>query len=194
MVVEKDKVRNRIVHVASKIFTRFGFRKTSMEEIAMAAGMGKSSIYYYFKSKEEIFKAVVEKEADELREDLRQEIRKYDDPIDQLKTYVLFRMHKIKTVTNFYDALKSEHLSHLVFIEKIRNRFDQEEIKIVRQILQRGIDRSQFIISDPDLGAVAIFTVMKGLEIPLFIKKQYGNVEDRLDSLIRILFYGLEKR
>jgi len=194
MVVEKDKVRNRIVHVASKIFTRFGFRKTSMEEIAMAAGMGKSSIYYYFKSKEEIFKAVVEKEADELREDLRQEIRKYDDPIDQLKTYVLFRMHKIKTVTNFYDALKSEHLSHLVFIEKIRNRFDQEEIKIVRQILQRGIDRSQFIISDPDLGAVAIFTVMKGLEIPLFIKKQYGNVEDRLDSLIRILFYGLVKR
>jgi hypothetical protein len=97
-------------------------------------------------------------------------------------------------VTNFYDALKSDHLSHLVFIEKIRKRFDQDEIKIVRQILQSGIDSGKFIIDDPDLSAIAIVTAMKGLEIPLFIRKDYGNIEDRLDNLIKFLFYGLVKR
>jgi AcrR family transcriptional regulator len=194
MVVEKDHIRQNIVQVASKIFTRFGFKKTTMEEIALASHMGKSSVYYYFSSKEEIFKAVVEKEAEELKEDLKQEVKKYDDPIDQLKAYILFRMHKIKMVTNFYDALKSDYLSHLEFIEKIRKRFDQDEIKIVRQILQSGIDRSKFNIDDPELSAVALVTAMKGLEIPLFIKKEHGNIEARLDNLIKFLFYGLVKR
>ena len=51
MVVVKEEVRIYIVGVARKIFTRYGFRKTTMEEIAKASQMGKSSIYYYFKSK-----------------------------------------------------------------------------------------------------------------------------------------------
>jgi AcrR family transcriptional regulator len=194
MIVEKDDVRKKIVQVASRIFTRFGFRKTTMEEIALASRKGKSSIYYYFKSKEEIYKAVVEKEANELKEELRLEVSKYDDPVDQLKAYILFRMHKIKMVTNFYEALKSEYLSHLEFIEKIRKKFDQDEIKIVKQILQNGIDRGKFSVEDPELSAVAIVTAMKGLEIPLFIKKEHGNVETRLDNLIKFLFYGLVKR
>jgi AcrR family transcriptional regulator len=194
MVVEKDRVRDQIIQVARKIFTRFGYRKTTMEEIAFASQKGKSSIYYYFKSKEDIYKAVVEKEAEELKEELKEEVKKHENPVEQLKAYILFRMHKIKMVTNFYDALKSDHLSHLVFIEKIRKRFDQDEIKIVRQILQSGIDSGKFIIDDPDLSAIAIVTAMKGLEIPLFIRKDYGNIEDRLDNLIKFLFYGLVKR
>ena len=64
MVVVKSEVRTQIVDVARKIFTRYGFRKTTMEEIAAASHKGKSSIYYYFPGKEDIFKAVVEKEQD----------------------------------------------------------------------------------------------------------------------------------
>lgn len=194
MVVQKDEVREKIVNVARKIFTRFGFKKTTMEEIASAAKKGKSSIYYYFPSKEDIFRAVVEKEADELRQDLQDAVARVEDPIDQLKTYILFRMHKLKTLSNFYAALKSDYLSHLEFIENIRGEFDREEVKIVTGILQSGIEKEEFLIDDPELGAVAIATAMKGLEIPLFIKKEHGNIEDRLDNLINFLFYGLIKR
>ena len=194
MVVQKDEVRSRIVSVASKIFTRFGYRKTTMEEIAMATRKGKSSIYYYFRSKEDIFRAVVEKEAAELKQELADAVAEVDDPIDQLKTYILFRMHKLKTLTNFYTALKSDYLSHLEFIENIRKEYDRDEITLVKNILQEGIRRNEFVIDDPELGAVAIVTAMKGLEIPLFIKKEHGNIEDRLDNLINFLFYGLVRR
>ena len=59
MVVVKKEVRTHIVGVARKIFTRYGFRKSTMEQIAAAIHKGKSSIYYYFHSMEEIFRAVV---------------------------------------------------------------------------------------------------------------------------------------
>jgi len=191
MVVKKDEIRTRIVSDAAKIFTRYGFKKTTMEEIAMATRKGKSSIYYYFSSKEDIFKAVVEQEAEELKSDLQKEISKIDDPIEQLRSYILFRMHKLKTLSNFYAALKSDYLSHLQFIEKIRKKYDQNEVKIVTEILRRGIKRNKFVIEDPELSAVAIVTAMKGLEIPLFLNKDHGNIEDRLDNLIKFLFYGL---
>jgi len=194
MVVKKDEVRTKIVSVAAKIFTRYGFKKTTMEEIAIATRKGKSSIYYYFSSKEDIFKAVVEQEAEELRLDLLKEISMIDDPIEQLRTFILFRMHKMKTLLNFYAALKSDYLNHLQFIEKIRKKYDQNEVKIVTEILRKGIKHNKFVIEDPSLSAVAIVTAMKGLEIPLFINKVHGNIEDRLDNLIKFLFYGLVKR
>jgi AcrR family transcriptional regulator len=194
MVVKKDEIRTKIINVASKIFTRYGFKKTTMEEIATATRKGKSSIYYYFSSKEDIFKAVVEMEAEELKNDLRKEISEIEDPIEQLRAYILFRMHKMKTLSNFYAALKSDYLNHLEFIEKIRKNYDKNEVKIVTEILQRGIKHHKFVIEDPELSAVALVTAMKGLEIPLFINKDHGNIEDRLDNLIKMLFYGLVKR
>ena len=194
MVVQKDAIRSEIVQVASKIFTRFGFRKTTMEEIARASKKGKSSIYYYFSSKEDIFRAVVEKEAEELKKELKKAISDVDDPIEQLKTFLLFRMRKLKTLKNFYAALKSDYLNHLEFIENIRKEYDRQEIEVVKNILQSGMEKGEFVIDDPELGAVALVTAMKGLEIPLFIKKEHGNIEDRLDNLIKFLFYGLVKR
>ncbi len=194
MAVKKDQVRSSIVSAAAKIFTRYGYNKTTMEEIASATRKGKSSIYYYFPGKEEIFRAVVELEAEELKNDLLKEISVIEDPIEQLRTYILFRMHKLKTLTNFYAALKSDHLNHLEFIEKIRKKYDQNEVRIVTDILKKGIKANKFVIEDPALSAVALVTAMKGLEIPLFINKEHGNIEDRLDNLIKFLFYGLIKR
>lgn len=194
MVVQKDEVRSKIIKVASKIFTRFGYKKTTMEEIAMATNKGKSSIYYYFPSKEDIFRAVVEKEAEELKKDLKEEVSNVEDPIDQLKTYILFRMHKLKMLSNFYAALKSDSLTHLEFIEQIRRDYDRREVEVVSQILKDGMEKKEFTIDDPELGAVALVTAMKGLEIPLFIKKEYGDIEKRLDNLIEFLFYGLVRR
>jgi len=194
MVVHKEEVRSGIIEAAAKIFTRFGYKKTTMEEIAAACRKGKSSIYYYFPSKEDIFRAVVEKEAEELKKDLSFAVNKVKDPIDQLKTYILFRMHKLKTLTNFYAALKSDSLSHLEFIEQIRKDYDRREIKVVTGILKEGMEKEEFVIDDPELAAVALVTAMKGLEIPLFIRKEHGNIEERLDNLIKFLFYGLVKR
>ena len=194
VINENDETRNHIVQVAAKLFGHFGFKKATMEEIAAATRKGKSSIYYYFRSKEEIFEAVVEKEANELKGELREEIARYNDPIEQLRAYILLRMRKLRKVVNFYDALKSDYLTHLDFIESIRRRFDEEEIQVVKEILQNGADNGKFDIESPELAAVAIVTAMKGLEIPLLIQKSQGNLESRLDNLINFLFYGLIKR
>ncbi len=195
MVVIKDKVRAEIVNVARKIFTRQGFRKTTMEDIAHASGKGKSSIYYYFKSKEEIFEAIVEKEAEELRAALEKEIQGSNDPMEKLKDYIMFRLYHVKTVSNFYAALKEETMAHMNFVEDVRRRFEEQEIHMVAEILESGISTGSFTINNARIGSIAIVTMLKGLEIPLFLH-EYSRYEKEklLEDLIGVVFYGLIKR
>ncbi len=195
MVVVKEEVRAQIVKVARKIFTRYGFRKTTMEEIAAAARKGKSSIYYYFKSKEEIFEAVVEKEAEELKTKLDRTLHADMNPVDKLKAYILFRLHHVRTVENFYAALNEEYLSHMDFILEIRKKFDRQELEVVREILNEGMREGIFQLNNPLIGAIAISTMMKGLEVPLLLSDEHK--DDRgelLDDLVRVLLYGIIKR
>ena len=195
MVVVKAEVRIQIVGVARRIFTRFGFRKTTMEEIAVATQMGKSSIYYYFKSKEEIFKAVVESEAIMLKDRLKRIIRKNDSPPERLKAYMLFRLHHVKTLENFYAALNEEALSHMGFILEIRRNFEIEEQELVSQILEEGMDQGVFQLTSSKIGAIAISTMMKGLELPLLLSEAHkSDREELLEDLMRVLLYGIMKR
>jgi AcrR family transcriptional regulator len=194
MLVQHEEARTKIIGIARNIFTHFGFKKTTMEEIAQASRKGKSSIYYYFSSKEEIFKAVVENEAEELKAELYKKIAETEDPIERLKVYITVRMRKLNKLTNFYTALKSDYLSHLEFIEEIRKSYDQDEVRVISGIIQEGIEKGKFSVDDPNLSAIAIVTAMKGLEVPLFINKEHRNFEVRLENLINFLFYGIVKR
>lgn len=194
MLTQQEEARVKIIDVARNIFSHFGFKKTTMEEIAHATRKGKSSIYYYFSSKEDIFKAVVEKEAEELLDELLKSVSLIDDPIEKLKVYILTRMRKLKKLTNFYAAIKSEYLNHLEFIEEIRKKYDNDEIRIITGILQDGVDSGKFAIEDPHLSAVAIVTAMKGLEVPIFISRELSNFEERMNNLLNYLFYGIVKR
>jgi len=195
MVVVKEEVRIHIVGVARRIFTRYGFRKATMEEIASTSQMGKSSIYYYFKSKEEIFRAVVEFEAWMLKERLSRIIGKNNSPPDRLKAYILFRLHHVRTLENFYAALNEETLSHMGFILDIRRNFEIEEQQLVGEILEDGMKQGVFQLSSSKIGAIAISTMMKGLELPLLLDEAHKNDrEELMEDLIRVLLYGILKR
>jgi len=195
MVVIKEDVRVHIVGIARRIFTRYGFRKTTMEEIASASQMGKSSVYYYFKSKEEIFRAVVEFEATMLKEQLSRIISKNNSPPERLKAYILFRLHHVRTLENFYAALNEETLSYMGFILEIRRNFEAEEQELVSKILEDGMEQGVFQLSSSKIGAIAISTMMKGLELPLLLDEAHKTDRGELmEDLIRVLFNGILKR
>jgi AcrR family transcriptional regulator len=188
-------MRASIVTAASEIFSKYGYKKTTIDDIALSLGKGKSSIYYYFRNKEEIFMAVLEQEVNLLKSKLEKAVNRKKHHKGKLKAYIITRMKGFESTINFYNAVKNEYLSQFEFIECIRHKYDQEEIATVQGILEKGIEKGEFSIEDPYLAAVAIVTSMKGFEIPLFITGKKGqDIEQIVDKLMKMLFYGILKK
>ncbi len=188
----KLDVKEKIVSVAQRIFQRYGFRKTTMDEIAYEARKGKSSLYYYFKSKEAVFQAVVEKEAGLLRSEINQNVGKCNTAVEKLQVYITTRMKGFRSWGNFYVALKDDYLSNLGFIEKIRAKYDKNEIDSITQIIREGIESKEFKNMNADLTAKTVVIAMKGLEVPLLSADDMnGNIKKEISDMLEILFHGI---
>jgi AcrR family transcriptional regulator len=193
-MVDKDEYRRRIILTASRIFSHYGFRKTTMEEISRALRKGKSSIYYYFGSKEEIFEAVVLYEANQLRKQLTTAIKEVEPPQEKLRNYIYVRMKAFAKLSNYYNAVFDKNLDHYEFIEKIRSRYDREELAILRLLVYVGNSRGVFSVGDSEYTAMAIQTMLKGMEVPLFWQKREIDINDRLEAILNLIFNGINKR
>ena len=188
-----DNTKNTIIDVAATIFSKFGFHKTTVDEIARAAHKAKGSVYYHFESKEELFQGVVDKEFQILRAELIKAIDNGNNAKEKLVNYISVRMKTLNELNNFYDALKNDYLNYLNFIEQIRQRYDNEETSLIKSILTGGVNNNEFEINNVEIAAPAILTALKGLEIPFFIEDKYNEEEIRLNELIAILIRGIEK-
>ena len=193
-MVDKDKYRDKIVLVSGGIFGRYGFKKTSMEEIARALNKGKSSIYYYFNSKEEIFEAVIDHEAQVLKNELSRVVKSSADPAIILRRYVKVRMSSFEKLSNYYNAIFNSELDYFDFIDRQREKYDRMEIAFIRYILWRGVRSGHFNLENTGLAALAVQTALKGLELPLFWQKRNYVLDARLDAIIDILFYGIVRK
>lgn len=193
-MIDKDKYRERIIKASSEIFSRYGYKKTTMDEIARALRKGKSSIYYYYKSKEEIFEAVIDYEAQVLKSELSAVIKSMDDPESILRRYVEVRMNSFEKLSNYYNAIFNSDLGHFDFIEKQREKYDRMEEAFIRYVLWKGTRSGHFNLNDTGLAALAVHTALKGLELPLFWEKRSYEMEIRLDAIINILFYGIVRK
>jgi len=192
-MINKEEFRKKVILSAGQIFSHYGFKKTTMDEIAKALKMGKSSIYYYFSSKEEIFEAVVLYEANILRNELTTAIKSIESPIGKMRKYVFVRMKAFEKLSNYYNAIFDKNLDHFEFIEKIRERYDLEEIAILRLLLYDGARKKVFSVENSEYTAMAIQTTMKGLEVPLFWQKREVDIDKRLRAILDVLFYGIVK-
>ncbi|MHA1887819.1 MAG: TetR/AcrR family transcriptional regulator [Promethearchaeota archaeon] len=191
----KDNPKKQIITlVAQNIFSKHGLLKTTVDEIAKAARMGKASLYHYFQSKEEIFKEVVEKENRFLKEKIREAVNKETTPQKKMKIYILKKMEYLNELANIHSALKDEYLENYAFIEKIREKNSREELFTIREILQDGEDNGIFEIDDIELTSFAITSALKGLEYPWSINIPFPEIESNINKLLEILFHGIEKK
>jgi AcrR family transcriptional regulator len=190
-MINKEEFRKKVIITAGQIFSHYGFKKTTMDEIAKALKMGKSSIYYYFQSKEEIFEAVVLYEANVLRNELTTTIKSVESPVEKMRNYVFVRMKAFEKLSNYYNAIFDKNLDHYDFVENIRSKYDREELAILRLILYDGARKKVFNVINSEYTALAVQTTLKGLEVPLFWKKKEDKIELRLNAVLDVLFNGI---
>jgi len=130
--LQRDEIIVReIVDTARVLFRKSGFKKTTMGDIARSLGKAKSSLYYYYPSKEDIFEAVIYAEMDELLDEIHQAISEATSSKGKLTAYCRCRLDRLELDPIYFTR-----------------RYDHPAGKIVRSMA--------FFFADPFTGTIVI--------------------------------------
>ena len=196
----KEK-EEQIISAARKVFARYGYSKTTMEDISAAVEMGKASLYYYFPNKENLFQAAVLHEQAEFIKKTAAILIKQNSAEKKLKTYAEDRLEFFQELVNLgalsFSALHDKHSVSL----KIYESFAEKEIEIINSIIQEGIINGEFEPSIPQQYPGLLIHLLQGLRlktiktlnITSMDSKIYKELRKEMLMTIELFIKGIKK-
>ena len=193
MAVSKTKAK--LVDVARQLFAKMGVETTTMNDIALASKKGRRTLYTYFKSKEDIYMAVVESELDMLSDMMKRVAEKNISPDEKMIEMIYTRLDAVKEVVFRNGTLRANFFRDIWRVEKVRKRFDAKEILLFKDVLREGVEKGVFRIDDIDMTAELVHYCVKGIEVP-YIRGHIGaklDDETRDKYVVNLVFGALHR-
>jgi len=187
------RTRDMLVDVARKLFAVSGKDNITMNDIAYASKKGRRTLYTYFKNKNDIYLAVIDKELSLLLEKLRAVTQKNIPPDEMLIDYIFTRQYAIKESVTRNGSLRANFFRDIYEVERARRRVDLQENLMIRKILEDGVKQDIFNCGDTELGAMIILYSLKGMEAPFIRERISQRVEENKDQIVHFIFDGLKK-
>ena len=191
------KTRDRFIEVARSLFARKGVENTTMNDIAAASDKGRRTIYTYFKSKREIFNAVIETETDDLLRNLRMIVAKPISPEQKLYEYVETRLETMREIVSRNGSLRAGFFRDVRKVDRARAVISKKEISMLINILQEGVDCGDFEIPNVKDWAILITNAIHGIDVPYIRNSlsEYGiGKEDVERMMTELVLKGIKRR
>ena len=188
-----DMRRQRILEAAMDIFSRDGFHRADVEEIAAQAGVGKGTVYRHFGNKEDLFLAVVEWGLDTLYQRIDEAIDPLSDPLEKLETFLTYYTSFFARNRNFYRVLVQE-------VERIHRERGRVQSKWgaflgwLSAVVREGIEKGVIKPLDPMSLAVALAGMTNFLLHKWLISEEEYPLERELAVIRELFFKGAIQR
>lgn len=186
-----SKTRQKLIDIARQLFAKNGVANTTMNDIAVASGKGRRTLYTYFNSKEEVYSAVIESELERLSDKLDEVAAMKMRPLDKVIELIYTHMIMIRETVVRNGNLRAEFFRNIWMVEKVRKKFDDYEIDLFRKVYQEGKADGEFDIDDVNLVADITHYCIKGLEVPfIYGRIGHGLTEEASKPLVAKVVYG----
>jgi TetR/AcrR family transcriptional regulator len=162
MILEKTK-QQIIIEAARDRFAHFGFSKVTMEEIASDVELGKASLYYYFPTKEDLFKEVIALEKKELVQNIHLLIEKSIPASQKLREYVKLRMKFFQDVINLGTLSLHSYTDSKSIYQEIFLAFEKVELSLIKKIIAEGKQLKEFGIKTKNETVIVFLHILQGL-------------------------------
>lgn len=148
--------KEQIIKEARELFTKYGYRKVSMDEVAKKANVSKKTIYSYFKDKDDLFKYFIHEELNEIRQTIEKN-NKENIPFVKYVSSCIYEMLKLRNKSQFFKNIVEEFKSEKN--DQFLKLYDENIINDIQKQLQKGIDSNQLKPCDTSLIAFIIYKV-----------------------------------
>ncbi|MCX4330558.1 MAG: TetR/AcrR family transcriptional regulator [Muribaculaceae bacterium] len=158
-----SRTRERLIDVARQLFVRQGIEKTTMNDIATASDRGRRTIYTYFRTKSEIYQAVVETEAGKVLRDLEERVALWQHPADKLRALMEFRISvALENIHGYEVWIKSLFSRDVKRASSVRTMVTDRLYGMIDEIVAEGIASGDFIPAQANRVASMLTMIVRG--------------------------------
>jgi len=196
-IIDKKKIKKKIIHSALDVFSNKGYHEAKVSEIAKKVGMGKGTLYEYFKSKGEIFSACIDLIFSDVDKMVMKNINKNDSPSIKLKkvlegykkVFFSYPRHYFNVIIEFWNEGIRE--KNFINLKNIYREFSDK----IKEIVLEGIIRGEFNKDiNPKTVASTVLAFMDGIMLQWIIESESINLSMRIDGFFDALLRGIQRR
>lgn len=173
-----------MLRAAKEKFERFGFKKTTVDEIASGAGISKRTLYEMFDSKERLLSDLVMSEALTIRRSILNELKHTDDPLAKLYTFTRRASEYFEQNPFLGKVLSDEAGLFVPFLKKEIRLIEEGIEEIYAAILREGTDRGVFRQMDEEATASCIFALFRSFTYAKTLKPNGAWVQFILNAIL----------
>jgi len=182
-----------LIQVARQLFAAHGKKDVTMNDIAEASKKGRRTLYTYFKSKEEVYKAVIDSELIKILDRLCVVSLEKTEPDVKLTNHIITHLDAVKDTVTRNGSLRADFFRDIYEVERTRRKIDIKELALLRAMLSEGIEKHIFKRMDVDLSSIIILYALKGLEVPYIRQNISSEFEKNKNSIVEFIFNGIKK-
>jgi AcrR family transcriptional regulator len=195
------EIQDQILQAAKQLFQLYGFRRVTIDDIARAIGKARSSLYYYYKTKEDILDAVIAADISELMTAINLEVNRARSVEEKINAFFLITLKIVIEKRGFFNSLEEGlnpgeisgfQKSKLAVHKQIR----QQEGTLLGQIITEGIKHGEITglsRKDRELLVFVLVSSLHGIKREMVIRNDFSNMELSVRVFVRSLIHGLKK-
>jgi len=193
MSQSKEEKRKALLQAASDVLLELGPHKTTLDDIARRAGMAKTSLYYYFKDKDEIIREIIRSDHEHLLGMINEAIDAVETAEEKLVALSEARYRFISgKALRANKEIINEFRSLAGVFETERENYLAKQKELIEKILRAGIERGEIMpLEDLELISLIMVASMFGCDQTFAFYDQRERVLEGIRNMISIFFAGL---
>jgi AcrR family transcriptional regulator len=193
MKCSKDERRQELLKTATDVLLEHGIQKTTLDDIARRARMAKTSLYYYFRDKDDIIRAIIKKDMDELLAAMREAVEAGETPESKMCGLIEARYRFIATAASrATKEVLGEFKSLAGFYAQELENYQKAQMELIQKIFREGIKQGALKpVDDIELFSLIMISSMVGIDWTFTFYDQRERILEAIKKLTVLFFSGL---
>lgn len=186
-----NKTKKTIFDSAILVFSKNGYDGASMDEVALTAGVAKGTLYYHFKSKEDLFYFIITEGLSLIVERIESEASKVTNSLDKLKALCRVQLVMVYEKKDFFNVVMSQLWGQEIRQLELRKKI-ATQIDIIEQYLKSAMSDGLIKNGDSHFMAYTVFGIIYSAALYELINANKDNIEDVINNLIQYILKGIQ--
>ncbi len=188
--------RNQILDAATTVFVRLGFQRARMDDIVEESGLSKGTLYWYFKSKEDIINAILHRLFTGELENLENLLEAEGTVSERLIQLTSDRVTGMKRMSNLVPIIFEFYAVavHQQWVQQFISEYFKQFRKLLEDLIQQGIDTGEFRPVNATKAAISLASLFEGLTLHWLMDPQTVQWEILSENSIPMLLDGMKVR